>query len=102
MSLIEKGFLLTRLVEDFPDEEDVPEDVKDEHFLDKSYYYIDNWAIILLFVFLKAGNCLGVATEFNHMASTARNKCDCSFILSEEGLNLGSLMRGTIRISRVL
>ena len=51
--LMARGFDRTRLVEDWIDESDIPAGSLDEHFREKSFYYIDSWAVILIFVFLR-------------------------------------------------
>jgi len=47
--LINEGFVNTALVRDFIDEEDIPEEVKNIHFLRKSYHYIKNWGGIFYY-----------------------------------------------------
>ena len=99
--LIARGFDKTRLVEDWIDEKEIPADSFDEHFRAKSFYYIDNWAEVLVFVFLKGVNNLSVGREWAHMIESVREKCRCSVILRHKRLNLGSLVRGDIGAERV-
>ena len=98
--LIDRGFHKTRLVEDWIDEDKIPPDSFDEHFREKSFYYIDKWAEILIFVFLGTDN-ISVTREWSHLIESTKEKCKCSVILRHEGLNLRSLVRGDIGIERI-
>jgi len=95
-----RGFGKTRLVEDWIDEKEIPSDSFDEHFREKSFYYIDKWAEILIFVFLGTDN-ISVTREWSHLIESTKEKCKCSVILRHEGLNLRSLVRGDIGIERI-
>jgi hypothetical protein len=94
--LKEKGFIHTRLVKDWRDEDTVPDDIKDVHFLRKSIHYIDTWAEIMAFVFLADGNPISVTTELAHVVETSKGRCDHCFVLREEGVRLG-ILRGHIK-----
>ena len=99
--LIEKGFPQTRLVIDWMDEEEVPPASFDIHFREKSFYYIDNWADIILFVFLREGDNLSVSREWGHMVESVREKCERAVVLRQKEVDLGSLIRGDIERERV-
>jgi hypothetical protein len=94
--LTNKGFLQTRLVEDWKEENGVPQSSKKIFFRDKSFYYIDKWADILLFIFLQKGNNNGVTREWGHMIESSKQKCKCSIILWHEKINLGTVIGGDI------
>jgi len=96
-----RGFDNTGLVEDWIDENKIPAEVFDEHFREKSFYYIDNWAEILIFVFFKEADNISVTREWSHMIESTSEKCKCSVILRHEDLDLGSLVRGDIGVERV-
>jgi hypothetical protein len=99
--LVSKGFEKTRLVKDWIDEEGTPEGNLDEHFRGKSFYYIDNWAEILVFVFFKEVDNMSVTREWGHMIDSSKEKCKRSIILSQEDLDLCALVRGDIGSERI-
>jgi len=99
--LMSRGFDRTRLVEDWIDESDIPAGSLDEHFREKSFYYIDGWAEILIFVFLREADNISVTREWSHMIESAKGKSRYSLILRHENLNLGSLVRGDIGVERI-
>jgi hypothetical protein len=101
VSLISKGFEGTRLVKDWVDEEKAPKENLDEHFRGKSFYYIDNWAEIFVFVFFKDADNISVTREWSHMIESSKEKCGKSVILSHEDLDLGALVRGDIGSERI-
>ena len=101
-SLQGKGFVLTRLVRDWIDETDVPEEQMEVHFRDKSFYYIKNWADILIFVFLEDCNNSSVEREWSYMIDKVFEKCNRSIIIRNEKIDLGCLIRGDIKSERVL
>jgi hypothetical protein len=98
--LITKGFNETRLVEDWINESEVPPESLDEHFKEKSFYYIDNWAEILVFVFFETDH-ISVTREWSHMIESQSEKCKCSIILRHESLDLRCLVRGDIGAERI-
>lgn len=100
-SLRAKGFDKTTLVEDWMDESKIPPESLDEHFREKSFYYIDNWAEILVFVFFAEADNISVTRELSHMIESTKEKCKCSVILRHEDLNLGSIVRGDIGVERI-
>jgi len=95
-----KGFDITRLVEHWIDEDEIPSESLNEHFRRKSFYYIDNWAEVLIFVFFKEANNISVTREWSHMIESA-TKTKCSIILRHKDLDVGSLVRGDIGAERV-
>jgi hypothetical protein len=100
-SLISKGFVLTKLVKDWPDEKNIPENQYDVHFRDKSFYYMRNWADILVFVFFEDCNNNSVCREWGHMIDSITDKIDQSIILRHESIDLGCLLKGDIKDNRV-
>jgi hypothetical protein len=94
-SLQRNGFFKTRLVKDWLDEENIPKKLWDKHFLKKSIHYINEWAEVLLFVFLKEGDHKGVVREWSHMVEIT-DKQKNSVIIRHETIDLGSLIRGDI------
>jgi hypothetical protein len=99
--LINKGFINTKLVRDFPDETSVPDEAFDIHFLKKSQYYIRTWADILLFVFFIEGDNKSVIREIGYMADMVPLKCNRSVIVRDIQENLG-IVRGDIKGKRML
>ena len=99
--LRKKGFKQTMLVKDWKDEENVPAGSLDIHFRDKSFYYIDKWAEILIFVFSPNSDNQSVTREWGHMIDSAQRKCRNSVILRHESVNLHSLIKGDIKKERV-
>jgi len=96
-----EGFSETRLVVDFMDEEGVPEESYDEHFLKKSEYYIRHWAEILLFVLLQEGNNQSVVREWSYMIKVCPDKCRNAIIMSNRNVRIGALLRGDIKGHRI-
>ena len=96
-----KGFDKTKLVEHWIDENKIPPESLDAHFREKSFYYIDNWAEVLVFVFFAEADNISVTREWSHMIESTKEKCTCSVILWHEDLNLGSLVRGDIGAERI-
>lgn len=99
--LREKGFKQTMLVKDWKDEESVPEASLDIHFRDKSFYYIDKWAEILVFVLSPESDNQSVTREWGHMIDANKKKCKNSAILRHESVNLHSLIKGDIKKERI-
>ncbi len=100
--LIQRGFIETKFVKDWADEEEVPSKSLNIHFGQKSYYYIDNWADIIIFVFLPNFDNYSVTREWGHLMESTKSKCSKSVILSHTSINLGALIKGDIEIGRVL
>lgn len=99
--MVSKGFVQTKLVRDWTDEQEVPSGSLNIHFGMKSYYYIDNWADILLFVFLPEFDNYGVTREWGHLVES-NVKCDKAIILTHSSINLGALIKGDIESKRIL
>jgi len=96
-----EGFNETRLVMDFMDEEGVPEESYDEHFLKKSEYYIRQWADILLFVLLQDGDSQSVIREWSYMIKVCPDKCRNAVMLRNTNVRIGALIRGDIKSHRI-
>ena len=94
--LKERGFYETYLVKDFEDENEIPEESYDEHFLAKSRYYIISWAEILVFVFLKEGDNQSVGREWAIMIESCPEKCKDSILLNHEEVPIRALLRADI------
>ena len=99
--LQQKGFLNTFLVSDFPDESEVPRKAIMVHFLKKSMHYIEHWADILIFVFLKDCDNSGVETELSFMVFKVTHKCICSAVIRPNDIILSSLQWGQIELFRI-
>lgn len=99
--LINHKYLETKLVEDFPDTPRLHNN-PDIHFSLKSKHLIKNWAEALIFVFFGGGaDNSGVATELEFTCLTVQDKLDRSLVLSEKGLALSTLTKGSIRIHKI-
>jgi len=96
-----KGFTQTRLVKDWMDEKEVPEGQYDIHFRNKSFFYMRNWADILVFVFFEKCTNFSVIREWGHMVDVLSSKISQSVILRHENIDLGCLIRGDIKDNRV-
>jgi len=99
--LIGKGFVLTKLVKDWMDEEDVPKDQYDVHFLKKSFHYMENLADVLIFVFFEDCNNNSVCREWGHMIDSVSSKIGQSIVLREKQVDLGCLLKGDIKTHRI-
>jgi len=99
--LKEKGFSQTNLVKDWMDEEGIPKELYDIHFKEKSFFYIKNWADILVFIFFENCTNFSVIREWSYLIDSVPSKISQSVILRHENVNLGCLIRGDIRDNRV-
>lgn len=99
--LIDDGYLTTRLIKDFEDEEEIPEEYYDEHFVKKSEYYIEHWGDILIFVFLKEGDNQSVIREWTHMIKICPEKCINVILLYHNEVIIRTLLRGDIKGNRI-
>lgn len=99
--LISRGFLNTKIVKDFMDEDDIPSDatreIWDTHFEQKSFYHIKNWADVLLFIFFDGTNNLSVGRELAFLIHECKHMCKNSIILWHKDVDLG-LYRGDMSI----
>jgi len=99
--LISEGFLKTYLVKDFIDEEEIPEDLYDEHFVEKSEHYIEHWADILVFVLLREGDHQSVIREWGFMITACQNKFDNAILIRHEDVVLRGMLRGDIKRNQI-
>jgi len=99
--LIQKGFINTHLVSDFPDEEGVPRNAIRAHFLKKSMHYIELWADILLYIFLRECDNSGVETELSFMVFHVKHKCNVSTVIRPDEIVLSGLQLGQIELFRI-
>ena len=101
--LIKNGFVETKLVEDFDDEfSSLPKTAEPIHFKEKSFYYIDNWAEILLFILTSECDTSGVLREFTHIVESKQKKCNISCILCHKKIKLSMLTQADIKENRLL
>jgi len=99
--VIEKEYKNTRIVEELPELEDIPQEPKEEYFLEKSKYYIENWAEILIFYLPLECDCKSVLLELFFMCEHVPIKCIYSTIIRHEEYDLGTLIKGMVRKMRV-
>lgn len=85
---------------DFPD---IPKYHKDPeiHFTLKSEDKIKNWADVLIFVFMREANNLGVWDELKFTTRDVKEKIHYSIELHEEGTETSSRTRARLKISRM-
>ena len=95
------GFFESFLVMDFIDEHIVPNEAMDEHFLQKSQYYIQNWADILVFILLKEGDHQSVIREWSFLVLECPQKTRNSILVCHEEVSLRALIRGDLKSFRV-
>ena len=89
---------MTKLVKDFPDDVRYDED-EDVHFTMKSRVLIEHWAHVPIFVFFKDGENLGVGNELAYTCTKLVMKTSHSAVFLETDLNVGSQIRGTLKLS---
>jgi hypothetical protein len=94
------GYENAKIVRDFPDIPSYDED-PDKHFTLKSRDKIKNWADVLVFVFLRKANNLGVWGELQYTLDFVKNKVHYSIELHQKGADLSSQTRGPLKISRM-
>lgn len=94
------GYENARIVEDFPNTPKYDED-PDKHFTLKSRDKIKNWADVLIFVFLRDANNLGVWSELQFTMDFVKEKIHYSVELHEQGVDLSTQTRGPLKISRM-
>lgn len=92
-----KGFHSTYLVMDFIDEDTIPIEAMDEHFLQKSQYYIQNWAEILVFILLKEGDHQSVIREWSFLILECPEKTRNAILLCHKEVSLKALLRGDLK-----
>jgi len=98
--LLEHGYENAKIVEDFPDIPKYDED-PDKHFTLKSRDRIKNWADVLVFIFMREANNLGVWSELQFTLFSVKDKIHYSIELHERGVDLSSQTRGPLKISRM-
>jgi hypothetical protein len=98
--LLVHGYENARIVEDFPNIPKYDED-PDKHFTLKSRDKIKNWAEVLVFVFARKANNLGVWSELQFTLDYVKDKIRYSIELHEQGVDLSSQTRGPLKISRM-
>lgn len=97
--LIEKGFLQTKLVKDFPDDMMYSPD-PDEHFTLKSQKRIKEWAHVPIFVFFKGGDNQGVTVELTYTCTTLSHKQSCCATFFEgKWENYSTQVRGSVKLT---
>lgn len=99
--LVRRGFSSTKLVKDFPDRRCLHKD-DDVHFTRKSRWCMRSWAHVLVFVFFSEGANLGVGNELSYLCLKLGGITSHSVVLIEKGLNVGSQIRGTVKIDSKL
>jgi len=95
-----RGYDNARIVKDFPNIPKYDED-PDKHFTLKSRDKIKNWADVLIFVFMRKANNLGVWAELQFTIAFVKMKIHYSVELHEKGINLSTQTRGPLKISRM-
>jgi len=98
--LLVHGYENAKIVEDFPNIPKYDED-PDKHFTLKSRDKIENWADVLIFVFMREANNLGVWAELQFTLAFVKDKIHYSIELHEKGVDLSSQTRGPLKISRM-
>ena len=94
------GYKSAKRVADFPDTPKYDKD-PDKHFTLKSRDKIKNWADVLVFVFMRDANNLGVWGELQFTIDFVKEKIHYSIELHEEGADLSTQTRGPLKISRM-
>lgn len=77
------------------------DELRDEHFLKKSEYYIRDWVEILLFVLLSEGDNQSVIREWSYMVTMCPHKCRNAVILIHKNVKVRSLLKGDIKSHRI-
>lgn len=97
--LIEKHFLLARLVKDFPDNLRLDDD-DDIHFNKKSHFLLEGWAHVPLFIFFLKGKNLGVGNELSYTWLRLPMKTSCSAVFLEKNIDVGTMVRGSVKSAK--
>lgn len=97
--LIKRGFQMTRLAMDFPDKRKCDKDM-DIHYTKKSRKLIRKWAHAPIFVFFKEADNLGVGNELAYACQSLQDKQSCCVVFLEGGIDIGSQVRGSIKIAK--
>lgn len=97
--LIKRGFQVTRLAMDFPDKRKYDKDM-DVHYTKKSRRLIRKWAHVPILVFFNEANNLGVANELAYVCQSLLDKQSCCVVFFESGIDVGSQVRGSIKIAK--
>jgi len=94
------GFHNAKVVEDFSN---IPkfDDDPDINFTLKSRDKIQYWSEVLIFVFIRDANNLGVWSELQFTISHVKEKIRDSIELHEKGVDLSTQTRGPLKISRM-
>ena len=96
-----RGYSNAKRVEAFRNVPKYDED-PDKHYTLKSQDKIKNWAEVLIFVFMRKANNLGVWAELQFTIYFVKNKIRNSIELHEEGTALSTQTRGPLKISRMI
>ena len=94
------GYEGARIIEDFPNIPKYDED-PDKHFTLKSQDKIRNWADILIFVFMRRADNLGVWAELQFTIDFVKDKLHYLVELHEKRTVLSTQTRGPLKISRI-
>lgn len=100
-ALIDNGFIKTRLVQDFPDDELFHPTSQDIHFQQKSFHYMERWAQILLFVLQRGCSPMGVLREFARMVEQNPTCGDTAVLLRSQKVSLSSLIKADVEIHQI-
>jgi len=95
-----RGYNNAKKVEDFPNLPRYDKD-PDKHYTLKSRDRVENWAEVLIFVFMCKANNLGVWAELQFTISFVKGKIRDSVELHEKGVALSTQTRGPLKISRM-
>ena len=98
--LIKRGFKSTKLAKDFPETTFYSQDM-DEHFTIKSRKLINEWAHVLVFVFLKNADNQGVASEITYTCLQLQDKQSlCAVFFEDKFANFSTQIKGSIKITK--
>jgi len=98
--LIQRGFQITKLAKDLPNEIKYSEDM-DEHYTIKSQKLIKDWAHIPVFVYFKNSDNTGVTAELIYTCQSLPEKQSYCAVFFEGKLeDFSSQVKGSIKITR--
>jgi hypothetical protein len=98
--LVRRGFLITKLAKDLPDEIKYSEDM-DEHYTIKSRKLIKDWADVPIYVYFKNSDNTGVTAELVYTCDSLPEKQSCCTVFFEGGLeDFSSQVKGSIKATR--
>ncbi|MHA1713936.1 MAG: hypothetical protein ACTSW4_07915 [Candidatus Ranarchaeia archaeon] len=96
--LISQGFPNTCLVRDFGDDSLFHPSSANIHFQRKSFFYMEHWANVLLFIIHKGCNPMGVLREFARMIEHDPYKTQTAALFCSETISLSSLIKADIEL----